>query len=171
MFGLLLLAPLVDLWATAGTGGGYQHGFNVWVLDHAGISADSPLAPALRAVRLLGSPWTIGALRAATILALIFYKRWQHLVAFLASILVVGGIVSVTAGTGVPQLPAMVSTELNSSRAVAGLTVTLIGIAYSVASAGRPRKIVLATASALIALLGLAEDRWVSPPHPPCWWR
>jgi tRNA A-37 threonylcarbamoyl transferase component Bud32 len=101
----------------------------------------------LRVDEVLSSPWTIGILRFGTMVALIGFRRWRHLLVFLASILVVEALayelalfvasprpdgVRIIGSWDGPSFP---------SPPVASLAVTLVGIVYSLVPAGRARSI------------------------------
>ena len=101
----------------------------------------------LRVDDVLSSPWTVGILRLGTMVALVGFRRWRHLLVFLASILVVDALAYELAlfvasprpdgvriigdwyGPSFPSLP------------VASLAVTLVGMVYTLAPPGRPRSI------------------------------
>ena len=57
------------------------------------------------AVSLLGSVWTLGILRLGTRAVLVIFRRWQHLLAFAGSVLVVGWVVHATTPAGTPGTP------------------------------------------------------------------
>ena len=96
-------------------------------------------------VNILAAHWTIRILRYATILSLIVFKRWRHLVIFLGSVIALELMtyqfslyitrprpldVKILAGWNGFSMP---------SRPAAGLAITLIGIAYTLVVPGRPR--------------------------------
>jgi hypothetical protein len=57
------------------------------------------------AVGLLGSVWTLGILRLGTCAVLVVFRRWQHLLAFVGSVLVVGLVVRASTPAGLPGHP------------------------------------------------------------------
>ena len=96
-------------------------------------------------INVLASRWAIRVLRWSTILALMVFRRWRHLFVFLGAIVVVElatyGFsviiarprpldVTILAGWNGYSMP---------SRPMAGLAVSLIGIAYTLVVPGRPR--------------------------------
>ncbi len=96
-------------------------------------------------INILAAHWTIRVLRYAAIAGLIVFRRWRHLVVFLAAIIVLELMtyqfslsiarprpldVRILAGWDGFSMP---------SRPVAGLAVTLIGIAYTFVVPGRNR--------------------------------
>jgi membrane-associated phospholipid phosphatase/tRNA A-37 threonylcarbamoyl transferase component Bud32 len=121
------------------------------------------LTKAVRAIDALGSEWTIGLLRWGTILALLIFKRFRHLLVLIGSILAVGWFTSIVAQFVVRYRPRGIEILTDwqgasfPSRPVAVLAVSLLGIAYTLVVPGRPRAIAKIISSALIAMLGLAE--------------
>ncbi|MGZ4150133.1 MAG: RIO1 family regulatory kinase/ATPase domain-containing protein, partial [Actinomycetota bacterium] len=91
------------------------------------------------------SRWTIRLLRWSTILALVLFRRWRHLIVFLGAILVleaVAELMSVAVDRPRPygvRILAPWSGYSLPSRPVAGLAVTLIGMAYVLIVPGRRR--------------------------------
>jgi hypothetical protein len=88
------------------------------------------------AVGLLGSVWTLGILRLGTCAVLVVFRRWQHLLAFAGSVLVVGLVVRASTPAGTPGTPlptgvGAVAGALGPSAAVTGLAVTVVAIAYA----------------------------------------
>jgi tRNA A-37 threonylcarbamoyl transferase component Bud32 len=95
----------------------------------------------------LGSRWTIRVLRWATILALVAFRRWRHLLVLLGSFFVaelVGYQLSVAIQRprplGVTILGAWTGFSI-PSRPVLGFSATLVGIVYALVVPGRPRAI------------------------------
>jgi tRNA A-37 threonylcarbamoyl transferase component Bud32/membrane-associated phospholipid phosphatase len=112
---------------------------------------------------VLTSPWTIGILRWSTLLALIVFKRFRHLFVFLGSLLLVGWITSELAWVFVRARPLDVSILGNwegssmPSRPAAALAVTLVGIAYSLVVAGKPRSWAKLAVYSIVVVFGLAR--------------
>jgi hypothetical protein len=161
MISLLVLAPFLGLGAAAGSGS-YVGQINdaARKLFEPAHSAD--LTPLVGAVSLLGSVWTLGILRLATCAVLVVFRRWQHLLAFAGSVLVVGWVVHATTPAGTPGTPlptgvGVVAGALGPSAAVAGLAVTVAGIAYALVTPGRARRLALAGGGVLLAALGVAQ--------------
>jgi hypothetical protein len=104
-----------------------------------------PLTRVMEAIALLTSRWTIRALRWGTIGALVVFRRWRHLVVFLAALLV-EEIVAYQFASAIAR-PRPIGVEIigswqgfsTPSRPLASLAVTLIGIAYSLIPHGRVR--------------------------------
>ena len=112
---------------------------------------------------VLTSRWTIRILRLGTVIALAGLRRWRHLFTFLGSVIVVGlaayqlamfqgrvrpfgvTIVGSWDGFSFPSPP------------VAALAVTLVGMAYALLPAGRPRSRGKWAAAAVLLLLVLAR--------------
>jgi tRNA A-37 threonylcarbamoyl transferase component Bud32 len=112
---------------------------------------------------LLSSRWTVGILRLATLIALVGFRRWRHLLVFLASILVVEALayelaifvasprpdgVRIIGDWDGPSFP---------SPPVASLAVTLVGIVYTLVPAGRARSIAKWAAAATLFVFAFAR--------------
>jgi tRNA A-37 threonylcarbamoyl transferase component Bud32 len=160
---LLAVTPFLGL-AAAGGSGGYVSRVNVSILEAFRDLRGPRLTSVMRAVDLLGSDWTIGILRWGALLTLAMYRRWQHVLAFLAAVLIVGWVLSITAlpPTLPPSprevpIPALVAGQLAPSAAMAGLGATVVGMAYSLATPGRARGRLMAVGVALLAGLAMAR--------------
>ncbi len=121
------------------------------------------LTDAMLVVNWLTSQWTIRILRWSTILVLIAFRRWRHLFVFLGAIifleiaayqmtLLIGrprplGVTILAPWTGF-ALP---------SRPVAGLGVTLLGIAYALILPGRHRYRVKWMIGVILAVVAFAR--------------
>jgi tRNA A-37 threonylcarbamoyl transferase component Bud32/membrane-associated phospholipid phosphatase len=117
----------------------------------------------MRLVAHLGSPWTLRILRWGTILVLIGFRRWRHLVTFLVAMLTVelgtnalGIMLGRPRPLGVTALGGWQGFAM-PSRPLAGLAVTLTGMAACLVPAGRPR--VRAEWIAAGTLVALAASR------------
>jgi serine/threonine-protein kinase RIO1 len=102
------------------------------------------LTDVMLAVNVLAGSWTIRIIRWATIAALIVFRRWRHLVVFLGAIIVLEVLAQISVGIGRPRplgvtILAPWSGFSLPSRPVAGLAVTLIGMAYALIVPGRHR--------------------------------
>src|SRR5207253_1302114 len=91
---LIAVAPLL------GAGGGVARTIDARVADVFGHARTGPLATVARVVVLIGSVWTVGGLRVLTVFVLLAYRRWQHLVGFLGSVLLVGAVVPAVSVSG-----------------------------------------------------------------------
>ena len=105
-------------------------------------------------VDLLGGIVAVGLLRLATVIVLVVYKRWRHLVAFLVALVLTDW--AVVRVLGVERTPPEGMAPMTDhatfwfpSRPVASLTVTLVGMAVVLLPSGRSRRIGLAAAVAL----------------------
>jgi tRNA A-37 threonylcarbamoyl transferase component Bud32/membrane-associated phospholipid phosphatase len=111
----------------------------------------------------LGSPWTIRALRWSTIGALAAVRRWRHLLVLVGGIFV-AELIGVLVAIGINR-PRPVGVSIIGpwqgyslpSRPVLGLTATLIGICFSIAIEGRPRRIAEWLSGAVIGVLCIAR--------------
>src|SRR6266550_6712810 len=158
---LLVVAPFLGLGASGGSGSyvGEINDAARKLFEHAHSAG---LTALIGAVSLLGSVWTLGIVRLATCAVLVIFRRWQHLLAFAGSVLVVGWVVHATTPAGTPGTPlptgvGAVAGALGPSAAVAGLAVTVVGMAYALVPAGRGRRLALAAGGVLVAALGAAQ--------------
>src|SRR6266700_8005760 len=161
MISLLVVAPFLGLGAAGGSGSyvGAVNDAARKLFEHA---QSAGLTAVIGAVNLLGSVWTLGILRLATCAVLVIFRRWQHLLAFAGSVLVVGWVVHATTpagtpGTPLPQGVGVVAGALGPSAAVAEFAVTVAGIAYALVPPGRARRLALAGGGVLLAALGVAQ--------------
>jgi tRNA A-37 threonylcarbamoyl transferase component Bud32/membrane-associated phospholipid phosphatase len=118
---------------------------------------------AATAVSLIGSPWLILALRWFTIGVLVLYKRWRHLIAFTAIVIMVRTGVSLMSTALGRTRPTVVSVighwvgYAHPSRPVATLSVTTIAMSFALLPKGRWRDVAITAAAGAIAALALAE--------------
>ncbi|HET7236195.1 MAG TPA: phosphatase PAP2 family protein [Actinomycetota bacterium] len=121
------------------------------------------LTDAMKLVNVLALSWTIRILRWGTIGALIAFRRWRHLFVFLGALIVTGVLaydLSVVMGRPRPlDVRILASWEDFSmpSRPMAGLAVTLIGMAYCLVVPGRPRYRTKWAIGIVLGLVGLAR--------------
>src|SRR2546430_6701102 len=158
---LLVAAPFLGLGAAGGSGS-YVGEINDAARKLFEQAPSAGLTAVIGAVSLLGSVWTLGIVRLATCAVLVIFRRWQHLLAFAGSVLVVGWVVHATTPAGTPGTPlptgvGAVAGALGPSAAVAGLAVTAVGIAYALVPPGRGRRLALAGGGVLLAALGAAQ--------------
>jgi tRNA A-37 threonylcarbamoyl transferase component Bud32/uncharacterized membrane protein len=120
---------------------------------------------------VLASRWTIRILRLGTLAALAGVRRWRHLLTFL------GSVVAVELATYQLSLliasPRPVGVRIIGSwegypfpsRPMAALAVTLLGMAYALLPAGRPRSWGKWAAGAVLLLLAVART-YLAVDHP-----
>jgi membrane-associated phospholipid phosphatase len=125
----------------------------------------------MRIVMGLGSIWTILVLRWATLLVLLFFKRFRHLFVYVGSVFLVSLIVDIVAlaiarprPLGIDILAPWEGTS-HPSKPVAALAVTLIGIAYAIVPQGRARVIAKLVTAALLFALGFSR-LYLAVDHP-----
>jgi tRNA A-37 threonylcarbamoyl transferase component Bud32 len=155
---LLVIAPFLGLGAAGGSGS------YVGEINDTARKLFEPAHSAglMAAVSLLGSVWTLVLVRVSTCAVLVVFRRWQHLLAFGGSVLLVGLVVHATTPAGTPGTPSptgvgAVAGALGPSAAVAGLAVTVVGIAYALVPPGRARRLALAGGGVLLTALGVAQ--------------
>ena len=133
--GMVLLLAVV---AATGLGASFDRwdsSFLQWIAQVRSPGLDSFVR---RVEAIIASEWTVGILRWAILLILLAFKRFRHLLVFLASILAVGALSTWISNFFVRARP--VGVELIGewegsalpSRPVAALAVTLVGLIYAV---------------------------------------
>jgi len=159
--GIAMIALWISLFAFPGTTDWWtdrDHSVLGWFVD----IRNSTLTAIADVVALLGSTWFLRILRIATLLALIFVRRWRHFFAVLLGLLLVQGTVEIikeVVGRPRPFVPIIGDWDGPShpSRPVAGLGVTAATMAYVLVAAGRRRHLALGAAGILVAALVVAE--------------
>jgi tRNA A-37 threonylcarbamoyl transferase component Bud32/membrane-associated phospholipid phosphatase len=122
-------------------------------------------------VGVLGSRWTIRAVRWGTILGLVAFRRWRHLLVFAGSVSVaelIGYQVSIALTRSRPLGEITIgpwSGYALPSRPVLGLAASLVGILYTLVVPGRPRWIGKLIASGIVGALALARV-YLAVDHP-----
>jgi tRNA A-37 threonylcarbamoyl transferase component Bud32 len=103
------------------------------------------LTHVMLAINLLVASWTIRVLRWSAWLALIVFRRWRHLVVFIGAVIVLEVVAyQISLGIGRPRplgvtILAPWTGFSMPSQPVAGLAVTLIGVAYALIVPGTHR--------------------------------
>jgi tRNA A-37 threonylcarbamoyl transferase component Bud32/membrane-associated phospholipid phosphatase len=133
------------------------------ILEAVSDVRSQALTTVARAIEFIGSDITLRIVRWSALLVLLFFRRFRHLFVFFGSILVVGGITTAVALAIARPRPLEIDWLIawegpsHPSRPVAALTVTLVGIAYSLIVPGRPRELAKWGAAAFVALFALAR--------------
>ncbi|MGH2635587.1 MAG: phosphatase PAP2 family protein, partial [Actinomycetota bacterium] len=126
----------------------------------------------MQALDGVASRWPLRILRWGTILTLVLVKRWRHLLVFVGSLIVVeAATYALSLGVGRPRpFGVEILTDWIGfsfpSRPVAGLAVTLFGMAYALVPAGRARYQVKWAAAIVIAVVCIART-YLAVDHPP----
>jgi tRNA A-37 threonylcarbamoyl transferase component Bud32 len=122
-------------------------------------------------VALLGSRWTIRALRWGTIVGLVAFRRWRHLLVFAGSIFV-AELVAYQASLALTRPRPLGVTTIGPwsgyslpSRPVLGLSASLVGILYTLVVPGRARWIGKWIAGGMVGALALARV-YLAVDHP-----
>jgi tRNA A-37 threonylcarbamoyl transferase component Bud32/membrane-associated phospholipid phosphatase len=122
-----------------------------------------PLTDLMQAIDGLASRWPLRLLRWGTILVLVVYKRWRHLLVF-AGVVVGVELVAFQMARSVGRARPFgveILTDWEGfsmpSRPVASLAVTLFGMAYALVPAGRPRYLAKWVAGGCVAALWVAR--------------
>jgi tRNA A-37 threonylcarbamoyl transferase component Bud32 len=146
---LVVAAVVIVIWGVIFAGvalGPITHG-DLWVLRSIASLRTEWLTRLTKSLDVLGSSWTVLVIRWVVVIGLLVVKRFRHLFVFLGSVLAVAWI---TSGVSlVMTRPRPLGIEIlghwqgssQPSRPFAALTVTLIGICYSVVVPGRPRTV------------------------------
>jgi tRNA A-37 threonylcarbamoyl transferase component Bud32 len=122
----------------------------------------SLLTDVMQTLHALGSRWTIRVLFWSTVVALLLLRRFRHLFVFLGATLTVTALTSLFAYAFVWPRPMAVeilgdwSGYAHPSKPVAVFTATLMGMLYSLAPAGRLRRLGKPVIAALVTLLSVA---------------
>jgi tRNA A-37 threonylcarbamoyl transferase component Bud32 len=117
----------------------------------------------IRVDSVLSSRWTVGILRVATIVALIVFRRWRHVLVFLACVVAVEGLayelslfVASPRPDGVRILGSWEGLSFPAPP-VAALAVTLVGIVYSLLPPGHARSLGKWVAGGILFLFAFAR--------------
>ncbi len=114
------------------------------------------------AIAWLSSPWFWRPLRLATLLVLLVFRRWRHLLVALLALFVLETVVeamAVAIGRPRPLVPILTSWEgyAHPSSPVASLTVTLTIAGLALLPRGRWRRVVTLVGTLLVAAVVLAR--------------
>jgi membrane-associated phospholipid phosphatase len=143
--GLTLCTILVMILARETIGLGFDRWNSLFLQRFVTVRTGWLTPVMLRIDDVLSSRWTIGILRLGTIVALVGFRRWRHLVMFLASVVTVEAVayeLSIFIASPRPDGVRIIGSwdgPSFPSPPVAALAVTLVGIVYSVLSPGRAR--------------------------------
>ena len=129
------------------------------------------LTPVMRVFAALGTAWSVTILGGGLVAALIVFRRWRHLVAFLACLSLVGA-----AGTGInfatrrprPYGVTVIGDWVGfsmPSMPVAILATCVMGVAYSLVVPGRPRTWTKLGLGVLLAAVAFAR-LYLAVEHP-----
>ena len=135
-----------------------------WVLQRLAALRTPGLTRVMHGLSgLLGSTWTIKVLGWSSLLVLVAYKRFRHLLVALVSVQVVSVLVIALSAIARRPLPFGVAIEGNwagwamPSRPVAYLAAILVAMLYSLVPEGRWRQVGKWVATGLVALLATAR--------------
>ncbi len=120
------------------------------------------LTTVAKALNALTSEWFLRVLRLATIVAVVFVKRWRHVFAFIIAILIVegtGDILQDMIGRTRPLVPILADWQGAShpSRPLGALAVTLGAMTYSLLPYGRWRRGVLLGSGVVMVTVAIAR--------------
>ena len=142
-----------------------------WVMRSVADLRADWLTPTMRALGAVGTGWTPTILGGVTVIVLIVFKRWRHLLVFLGALAVFGGlifllyliarrprpyeieIIGAWNGYSMPSFP------------IAVLTALLLGIAYTLLLPGRPRQWAKWVITAVVAIVAFARI-YLAVDHP-----
>ena len=132
---------------------------DLMVLEALAVLRADPVAHVLELVDGLGDPAVTRTVSWGTILALVVFRRFQHLLVYLA-VLVTVAVVGTALATSVPRMRPTGVELLTSwtgtahpSRPVAALSLAFVGMVMTLVPGGRWRRRALAAAATLVLLL------------------
>ncbi|MDJ0925733.1 MAG: hypothetical protein QNJ77_14350, partial [Acidimicrobiia bacterium] len=169
---LLFMAPSTTNWWTI-----QDQKVLDWMVDRR----TDALTAIAKGLNFLTSEWFIRVLRIATLLALIWVRRWRHFFAVLLAVFIVvatGELIQEAVGRPRPLVPILVDWEGPShpSLPVGSLAVTLAVMAYSLVPSSWQRRALLVGSGVLLVAVGVARvylgvdhpsDAWTSLMFPP----
>ena len=137
----------------------WDHTRQLWITD----LRTPGLTRLMLVVNGLASSWTIRVIRWGVIIGLVVFRRWRQLLVFLGAIILTE-IVAYNASTLIAR-PRPLGIEILTgwqgysmpSRPLAGLAVSLVGAAYALIVAGRPRSIAKWVIGIVLVSLGIAR--------------
>jgi membrane-associated phospholipid phosphatase/tRNA A-37 threonylcarbamoyl transferase component Bud32 len=145
----------------------WDHTRQLWLVDHR----QPFVTDVMLLVNGLAATWTIRVLRWSVIAGLVAFRRWRHLLVFLAAV-VVTEIVTYNTSllVGRPRpLGVLILADWEGhsmpSRPIAGLAVSMVGLAYALVIPGRPRSIAKWVIGAVLVSLGFARV-YLAVDHP-----
>ena len=167
--GLVMVGIWISLFAIPGTTNWWTQvdtEFLRWLVD----LRTSATTSAARAVHALGSDWFVRGLRIATLLALVFVRRWRHVFGVLIAIIIVEstvGILHEAVGRPRPVVPIIGAWKGPShpSGPIAALGVTLSVMAFTLVPRERWRRIFLILSGVVVVVLGIAR-MYLGVDHP-----
>ncbi len=116
-----------------------------------------------RSIDSLTNEWFLRILRWAVVIALLSFRRWRHLIAFVGTILLVqpllftlSNLIARPRPDGI-EILADWAGFANPSLTVAALTLTLMGMIYALVVGGRLRFIALGIAALVVVAVALAR--------------
>jgi tRNA A-37 threonylcarbamoyl transferase component Bud32/membrane-associated phospholipid phosphatase len=132
------------------------------VIEQAARMRTEALTDLMQLVHALGSRWTFRLLSWTTVIALLAFRRFRHLVVFLGSLLAVTAVTSFFAYLFLYPRPMAVeilgdwSGYAHPARPVAVFTATAVGMLYSLVPTGRLRQLGKLVVAVLVAALSLS---------------
>jgi tRNA A-37 threonylcarbamoyl transferase component Bud32 len=131
------------------------------VLEFVAGARTPALIRVARLVELLTTFAAVIALRWAIVVVLVVYRRFRHLVVFLATLVVTDWVVVRLLSVQLPRptVPVLVDTDTYAfpSRPISGLAITLYAASFVLLPRGRGRNRLRAGIVAALVLVGLAE--------------
>ncbi|HEU4396567.1 MAG TPA: RIO1 family regulatory kinase/ATPase [Actinomycetota bacterium] len=137
-------------------------GFDQAVVEQLAEVRTAMLTDVMQAAHALGSRWTIRILYWSTVIVLLVFRRFRHLLVFFGATLAVIVVNGILVYVFVKPRPIGVETLgdwtgfAHPSRPVAVLTATLMSMLYSLAPQGRLRQLGKVAIGVLVAALSIA---------------
>ena len=129
------------------------------------------LTPVMRALGAVGAGWSVTILGWGLVVLLVVFKRWRHLVTFLAclsALAVVGSLIHLLARRPRPYGVTIIGHWTSYSMPsfpIAILAACVMGIAYSLVVPGRPREWAKVAIALLLAVVAFAR-LYLAVDHP-----
>jgi membrane-associated phospholipid phosphatase len=159
----VLLLLLIAVGLIGGLGERFDSSEGALVRWVAGLRTPELTTVMLWIAKTIGSVTLLGILRWGAIVALLAFRRLRHLLVFLGSLLLVGWLTTSIALLFVRARPLDVDIvgpwqgASLPSKPIAALTVTLLGIAYTLVPSGRARMIAKIVARVTVLILAIAR--------------
>jgi tRNA A-37 threonylcarbamoyl transferase component Bud32 len=127
-----------------------------WFADHR----PAALVDVAKVFNILYLAWVVLGIRLLAVVVMALYRRWRHLVVFLATFVITDWVVlRLGVDLPVPSVPVLVERDTYQfpSRPMTALAITAFSLLFSLLPAGTGRRRGRPLAVALLLLVGLAE--------------
>ncbi len=163
LFFVVIFALLISSTTFVLGQGAFWDGLDQKVLEWVKAIRTDTLTSISRGLNSLTDAWFLRILRWGTVIGLLLFKRWRHLVAFVAVVLVfqplllaLSNQVARPRADDIEILATWVEFA-SPSIPLAALTITLVGMTYALVVKGRGHGIALLVAAIVVLVVGLAR--------------